>query len=72
MEDSILNVNTLPESLHRRLRCDKVRVHEENGTVILTPITDIKPTELWGLLPEGLFTSEKYLAQKRRDKELES
>ena len=72
MDDMILSVSTLPEPLHRRIRSDKVRVHEDNGTIILTPVTKMdEPADLWGLLPEGQFTTEKYLAQKRLDKELE-
>lgn len=38
MDDMILSVNTLPEPLHRRIRSDRVRVHEENGVIILAPI----------------------------------
>jgi len=38
MEDMVLSVNTLPEQLHRRFRSSRVRVHEENGVVTLTPI----------------------------------
>jgi len=72
MEDMILNVDTLPKPLHRRIRSDRVRVHEENGTFILTPVPKSETTNLWGLLPDGKFTTEKYLAQKRQDKELES
>lgn len=72
MEEMILSVNTLPEPLHRRFRSERVRVHEENGVVILTPVdTKTEPTDLWGLLPEGKFSTEKYLAQKRLDKALE-
>ena len=73
MEEMILNVNTLPEPLHRRFRSDKVRVHEEeNGVITLTPVVSTEPTDLWGLLPKGMLTTEKYFAQKRLDKELES
>ncbi|MCL1820691.1 MAG: hypothetical protein FWG36_08565 [Oscillospiraceae bacterium] len=71
MDDVILNVKTLPESLNRRFRSDRVRVREENGVVTLTPIANTEHTELWGLLPKGLFTKEEYFAQKRHDKELE-
>ena len=72
MEEIILNVNTLPEPLHRRFRSDRVRVHEENGVVTLTPVAETKHTDLWRLWPKGLFTTEDYFAQKRLDKELES
>lgn len=40
MEDMVLSVNTLPEQLHRRFRSSRVRVHEENGIVTLTPISE--------------------------------
>ena len=39
--DEILSVKTLPETLHRRFRSDRVRVHEENGVVTLTPVKDV-------------------------------
>jgi hypothetical protein len=42
MEEMIMNVNTLPEPLYRRFRSDRVRVHEENGVVMLTPVKDLQ------------------------------
>ena len=71
MDDVVLNVSTLPEPLHRRSRSDKVRVHEVDGVITLTPVTSAETSDLWGMLPDGKFTTEKYLAQKRLDKELE-
>ena len=44
MDEIILNVSTLPEPLHRRIRSPKVRVREENGEIILTPILNIEIT----------------------------
>ena len=38
--DEILSVNTLQESLHRRIRSDRVRVREENGVIMLTPVVE--------------------------------
>ena len=38
MDDMVISVNTLPEPLNRRIRCEKVRVREENGVITLTPI----------------------------------
>ena len=70
MENMILSVSTLPEALHRRIRSDRVRVHEENGTIVLTPISKADDIDLWGLLPEGKFTTEKYLAEKAQEKEI--
>jgi virulence-associated protein VagC len=67
--EEMISVNTLPESLHRRIPSDKVRVHEKNGIITLTPVP--KPTSLWGLLSDGKFTTKEYFEQKRQDKELE-
>ena len=61
MDDSIISVNTLLELLQRRIHSGKVRVREENGDIILTPITstDIvdathKPKRQLGFLPGSL------------------
>jgi hypothetical protein len=73
--EEIISVNTLTESLRRRFPSGRVRIHEEgNGKVTLTPVAAAEPeyTDLWGLWPKGLFTTEDYFAQKRLDKELES
>jgi hypothetical protein len=72
VSEIILSTRTLPEPIYRRIRTDKVRVHEENGNIILTPIFNTEePADLWGLLSDGKFTTDKYFVQKRLDKELE-
>jgi hypothetical protein len=72
MNEIILETKALPEPLYRRIRSDRVRVHEENGSIVLTPVIgNEESTDLWGLLPDGAFTTEKYLVQKRSEKELE-
>ena|GEM_PF-2882157 len=43
MDDLILSVNTLPYPLHRRIHSDKVRIHEENGIIMLMPISELHP-----------------------------
>jgi len=52
MEEMILNVNTLPEPLYRRFRSDRVRVHEENGVVVLTPIQETQEEPQTALTPQ--------------------
>jgi len=34
MDEMILNVNTLPYPLHRRIHSERVRVQEENGVIM--------------------------------------
>ncbi|MCL2279545.1 MAG: hypothetical protein FWC20_09095 [Oscillospiraceae bacterium] len=72
MQDLILSVDALPDTLHKRIGSEKVRVHEENGAIILTPVPKSESTILWGLLQGNKFTTEQYLAQKKQDKELEA
>ena len=77
MEDTILSVSTLPEPLHRRFRSNRVRVHEENGVVTLTPVQESKK-DAWealknmrSILADGRMSTEGYMAQKQLNKELE-
>jgi len=72
MEDMIINVSTLPEQLHQRFRSERVRVREDNGSLILTPVISKESTDLWGLLPGDKFTTADYLSQKKQDKEMET
>ena len=78
MMDEILSVNTLPEPLHRRFRSDRVRVHEENGVVMLTPVQEPSKDATWPALnrlrakiSDGKLSTERYVAQKQIDKVLE-
>ena len=76
MDDMILSVNALPEMLHRRIRSDKVRVHEDNDLIILTPIYGMDEQakacieRLRGMF-EGKLATDDYVTQKQLDKELE-
>lgn len=38
--EEMISVNTLPESLIRRFHSERVRVHEANGVVTLTPVQE--------------------------------
>lgn len=77
MEDMILSVNSLPEALRRRIRTDRVRVHEEGGIFTLTPVNDLRKEswealeQLRDMLSDGRMSADGYSAQKRADKELE-
>jgi hypothetical protein len=76
MNDMILSVNTLPEPLHRHIRSDRVRVHEEDGNIILMPLDNANEharaciDRLYGMF-EGKLSADDYAAQKQLDKELE-
>ena len=52
MDEMILNVNTLPYPLHRRIRSDRVRIREENGVFMLTPMAGAEPADKHGMSTE--------------------
>jgi hypothetical protein len=71
----ILNKSILPEPLARLIRAEKISVREVDGTVTLTPLVQGESEDYIGKLRgscAGKLTSEKFLAQKRADKELET
>ena len=39
--DEIIGVNTLPDPIRRLAHSDRVRVHKENGIIMLMPIQDL-------------------------------
>ena len=77
MTDMIINVKTLPEQLHRRIRSERIRFHESNGVITLTPIKESE-TDIWhgleelrAIFADGRISTEKYTMQKQIDKEME-
>ena len=73
MTDIVLDVHTLPEMIISKIPTKKVRVHEENGSIILTPIIDKKQNFdiLFGMFSDGKISSEEYMKEKQIEKELE-
>ena len=74
MADMILNVQTLPEVVFSKIPSEKVRIHEENGSIILTPIIEKKHNfdVLFGMFSDGRISTEKYMKEKQIEKELEN
>jgi hypothetical protein len=73
MSDMILDIGMLPETLFSHIKTEKVRFHEENGSFILTPLTENEKTfdHLIGMFSDGKLSVDNFLAQKRLDMELE-
>jgi hypothetical protein len=72
MTELVLETNTLPEPLIRLIHAEKVKVRKAHGEVRLTPVTPAKEyCPFWGMLTDGRLTSEKFMADKRLEKELE-
>ena len=73
MEEVILSVDTLPAPLYRYIHSKKVKAHESDGVITLTPIIETKDSlsRLFGMFSDGRLSVDKFMEQKRSDKELE-
>jgi len=74
MTDTVLDVQTLPEVINSRISTKKVRVHEDNGSIVLTPIIEKRQNFdiLFGMFSDGKISTEEYMKEKQIEKELEN
>jgi virulence-associated protein VagC len=74
MADMILDIQTLPETVFSKIATKKVKVHEENGSIVLTPIVETKQDfdVLFGMFSDGKISTEDYMKEKQIEKELEN
>jgi len=74
MLDMILDITMLPEALFSRTNKTKVKIYEENGSFILTPVSSTEKSfdGLVGMFSDGKLSIDKFLTQKQLDKELEN
>jgi len=72
MKPIILSVETLPAQIRSKFKVSSVIVKEEDENIILTPVKETAERgNLWGLLSDGSISTEKFMEQKRKDRELE-
>jgi virulence-associated protein VagC len=74
MSDMILDIQTLPETIFSRISTKKVKIHEENGSIILTPVVEKRQNFdiLFGMFSDGKISTEEYMKEKQIEKELEN
>jgi len=74
MTDMIIDVQTLPETVFSRISSKKVMFHEENGSIVLTPVVEKKQDfdVLFGMFSDGKISTEEYMKEKQFEKELEN
>jgi virulence-associated protein VagC len=74
MTDMILDAQTLPEAIFSRITTEKVKIHEENGSIILTPFIEQKQNfdVLFGMFSDGKISTEEYMKEKEIEKDLEN
>jgi hypothetical protein len=74
MADMIMDLQTLPETIFSKIHTKQVKVHEENGSIVVTPFSEETPRfdHLVGMFSDGKMSIDNFLAQKQIDKELEN
>jgi len=72
MTEMVLETKTLPESLFRLLRVEKVKVREFDGELRLIPVIQSpKGCPFLGIAADCGFTVDEFMAKKRDEKVLE-
>lgn len=73
MESMIIDRETLPYAINSYIHSEKIRLVEENGTIILSPISDKYAIleKTFGMFSDGRLSSDRFIQGKKADKELE-
>jgi len=72
MTEMVLETKTLPESLFRLLRVEKVKVREHDGEVRLIPVIQTQSNcPILGIASDCGFTVDEFMARKHEEKVLE-
>jgi len=73
MQSMVLDRQILPEPIISYIHSEKIRMFEENGNIILSPLK-IKPNinELFGMFPDGKLSSEDFIKEKAIEMEMEN
>jgi len=72
MTEMVLDTKSLPESLFRLLRSEKVKVREHDGEIRLIPVIQSKNgCPFLGIASDCGFTVDEFMARKRDEKVLE-
>ena len=73
METQVIDRKILPEPIFSYVQSEKIRIFEENGNIVLSPVKN-KPNvnELFGMFSDGKLSSYDFIKQKATEKEMES
>jgi hypothetical protein len=72
MTEMVLSTQTLPETLFKLIRTERVKVREVYGDILLTPIKESNVNcPFYGMFSDGKISVDKFLASKQAEKELE-
>ena len=71
--EMVIDRQILPEPIFSYINSEKIRIFEENGNVVLSPLNK-KPNidELFGMFKDGKLSSNDFIKQKVIEKEMET
>ena len=73
MEVLVIDREILPEPFFSYFHTEKVRIFEDNGNIVLSPLKNIlDANELFGMFNDGRLSSEGFIKQKNLEKEMEN
>jgi len=69
----IIDRDILPEPIFSYIQSEKIKISEDNGNIVLSPIGN-KPNvnELFGMFKGGKLSSDDFIKQKNIEKDLEN
>jgi hypothetical protein len=69
----VIDRQILPEPIIFYIHSEKIRIFEEEGNIVLSPIK-VNPNvnELFGMFNDGRLSSEDFIKEKITEKEMEN
>jgi len=73
MQSIVIDRNILPEPIISCFHSEKIRMFEEDGKIVLSPLK-INPNvnELFGMFNDGKLSSEDFIKEKELEKGMEN
>jgi hypothetical protein len=74
MESMVIDRQILPEPIFSYIHSEKIRMFEENGNIILSPIIEKYSIveQTFGMFSDGKLSSEEFMREKEIERELEA
>lgn len=73
MQSVVIDRQILPEPIFSFIHSEKIRIFEENGNIVLSPLK-IHPNvnDLFGMFNDGKLSSIDFIKEKTFEKEIEN
>jgi hypothetical protein len=73
MQSIVIDRQILPEPIISYIHSEKIRIFEEGGNIVLSPIIAYpNVNELFGIFNDGKLSSEDFIKEKTMEKEMEN